>query len=123
MCRDTRCALLTGVQTCALPISITPRFSLPLLAVAQAQKEVTHNEALTLLDALVHAAIEAGPLATPPANPAIGQCWIVDAAAPGVWSGAENAIAIWTAGGWRFAAPRVGVPIGRETGREGGCQN
>src|SRR3546814_3824403 len=69
---------------------ITPRFSLPLLAVAQAQKEVTHNEALTLLDALVHAAIEAGPLATPPANPALGQCWIVDAAATGVWSGAER---------------------------------
>src|SRR3546814_11902765 len=92
---------------------ITPRFSLPLLAVAQAQKEVTHNEALTLLDALVHAAIEAGPLATPPANPAIGQCWIVDAAATGVWSGAENAIAIWTAGGWRFAAPRVGVQVNR----------
>src|SRR3546814_18076891 len=90
MCRDTRCALLTGVQTCALPISITPRFSLPLLAVAQAQKEVTHNEALTLLDALVHAAIEAGPLATPPANPALGQCWLVDAAATGVWSGAET---------------------------------
>ena len=26
----------------------TPRFTLPLLAVAQAQKEVTHNEALAL---------------------------------------------------------------------------
>src|SRR3546814_15958049 len=99
---------------------ITPRFSLPLLAVAQAQKEVTHNEALTLLDALVHAAIEAGPLATPPANPALGQCWIVDAAATGVWSGAENAIAIWTAGGWRFAAPRV--EIGRASCRERVCQ-
>src|SRR3546814_15636425 len=108
MCRDTRCALLTGVQTCALPISITPRFSLPLLAVAQAQKEVTHNEALTLLDALVHAAIEAGPLATPPANPAIGQCWIVDAAATGVWSGSENAIAIWPTGGWGAEERGVG---------------
>src|SRR3546814_15984185 len=69
----------------ALPI--TPRFALPLLAVAQAQKEVTHNEALTLLDALVHAAIEAGPLATPPASPAVGPCWIVDADATGAWTG------------------------------------
>ena len=92
---------------------ITPRFALPLLAVAQAQKEVTHNEALALLDALVHAAIEAGPLATPPANPAVGQCWIVDAGATGAWSGEENAIAIWTAGGWRFAAPRAGVQVTR----------
>ncbi|SBV33933.1 conserved protein of unknown function [uncultured Sphingopyxis sp.] len=92
---------------------ITPRFALPLLAVAQAQKEVTHNEALTLLDALVHAAIEAGPLAAPPANPAIGQCWIVDTAAAGAWAGESNAIAIWTAGGWRFAAPRAGVQVTR----------
>ena len=92
---------------------ITPRFALPLLAVAQAQKEVTHNEALTLLDALVHAAIEAGPVATPPTNPAIGQCWIVDAAATGAWTGESNAIAIWTAGGWRFAAPRAGVQVTR----------
>ena len=94
---------------------ITPRFALPLLAVAQAQKEVTHNEALTLLDALVHAAIEAGPVATPPTNPAIGQCWIVDVAATGIWTGEGNAIAIWTAGGWRFAAPRAGVQVTRLT--------
>src|SRR3546814_11391087 len=106
----------------ALPI--TPRFALPLLAVAQAQKEVTHNEALTLLDALVHAAIEAGPLATPPASPAVGQCWIVDAAATGAWTGEGSAIAIWTAGGWRFAAPRAGVQvkIGRASCRERVCQ-
>lgn len=92
---------------------ITPRFALPLLAVAQAQKEVTHNEALTLLDALIHAAVEAGPLAAPPANPAVGQCWIVDAAATGAWAGEGNAIAIWTAGGWRFAPPRPGVQATR----------
>ncbi|MBL0914169.1 MAG: response regulator, partial [Sphingopyxis sp.] len=31
----------------------TARYSLPLLALAQAQKEVTHNEALVLLDAMM----------------------------------------------------------------------
>lgn len=90
---------------------ITPRFALPLLAVAQAQKEVTHNEALTLLDALVHATVEAGPLATPPANPVAGECWIVDAAPGGAWAGHANAIAIGTSGGWRFAAPREGMRV------------
>lgn len=90
---------------------ITPRFALPLLAVAQAQKEVTHNEALTLLDALVHATVEAGPLATPPANPVAGECWIVGAAPAGAWTGHANAIAIGTAGGWRFAAPREGMRV------------
>lgn len=91
----------------------TPRFALPLLAVAQAQKEVTHNEALTLLDALIHAAVEAGPLATPPAAPAEGQCWIVAAAPTGAWTGHENAIAIRTGGGWRFAPPREGMRVTR----------
>jgi hypothetical protein len=91
----------------------TPRFGLPLLAAAQAQKEVTHNEALTLLDALLHAAVEDGPLSTPPAAPAEGQCWIVGAAPTGAWEGQEGAIALWTGGGWRFLAPRDGTRIVR----------
>ena len=93
----------------------TPRFALPLLAVAQAQKEVTHNEALTLLDALVHAAVEGGPLAAPPAGPVDGQCWIVGAAPTGAWTGQENAIAIRSGGGWRFAPPREGMRATRLT--------
>ena len=87
----------------------TARFSLPLLAMAQAQKEVTHNEALTLLDALVHAAIEDGPLATPPTMPEAGQCWLVGPGASGVWAGQAGRIAIWSDGGWRFVAPRAGM--------------
>ena len=92
---------------------ITPRFALPLLAVSQAQKEVTHNEALTLLDALIHATVEAGPLAEPPIDPAEGQCWIVGAAATGAWAERAPSIALWTAGGWRFALPRKGVQVTR----------
>lgn len=93
----------------------TPRFALPLLGVAQAQKEVTHNEALTLLDALVHAAVEAGPLSAPPLEPAEGECWIVGTAPTGAWTGRADAIAIWTGGGWRFAPPREGMQVTRLT--------
>ncbi|PQM28309.1 hypothetical protein CVO77_07375 [Sphingopyxis lindanitolerans] len=91
----------------------TARFALPLLAMAQAQKEVTHNEALVLLDALVHAAIEDGPLEAPPPSPAVGQCWLVGAGAGGDWAGQADAVAIWCEGGWRFAAPRAGMRIVR----------
>jgi hypothetical protein len=91
----------------------TPRFALPLLGVAQAQKEVTHNEALTLIDALVHAAVEAGPLNDAPAEPEAGRCWLVGAAPTGDWAGQGQAIAIWTAGGWRFVAPRAGMTVVR----------
>ena len=37
----------------------TDRFALPLLATAQAQKEMTHNEALALLDAVVQPVVVA----------------------------------------------------------------
>ncbi|MGV7122237.1 DUF2793 domain-containing protein [Sphingopyxis sp. 550A] len=91
----------------------TARLALPLLAMAQAQKEVTHNEALVLLDALVHAAIEDGPLTVPPSSPVAGQCWLVGAGAGGDWTGQADAIAIWCDGGWRFAPPRPGMRIAR----------
>ena len=57
----------------------TPHLGLPLMAAAQAQKHVTHNEALALLDALVQCAVLDKDLATPPASPAEGARYIVGA--------------------------------------------
>lgn len=91
----------------------TARFSLPLLATAQAQKEVTHNEALSFIDALLHPLIEGGPVAVPPASPEAGQCWLVAAGAGGAWAGRGGELAICTAGGWRFVAPRHGMRLVR----------
>lgn len=93
----------------------TARLSLPLLAMAQAQKEVTHNEALILLDALVQLAIEDGPLATPPVMPGAGQCWLVAPGASGDWAGRADEIAIRCEGGWRFVTPRAGLCAVRVT--------
>jgi hypothetical protein len=88
---------------------VSPRFGLPLLSVGQAQKEVTHNEALMLIDALVHCRCEAGPQIAPPAAPSPGQSWIVDVGATDEWIGQDKAIALWSDGGWRFIAPRVAM--------------
>lgn len=87
----------------------TDRLSLPLLAVAQAQKEVTHNEALTLLDAAVQAVVVAVAPSMVPSTPALGACWIVGTAAAGAWSGHDGALAVWTSGGWRFVGPVEGM--------------
>lgn len=89
----------------------TARFHLPLLAAAQAQKEVTHNEALTLLDALVQPVIEAGPQDDPPPAPTAGQGWLVGGAPTGDWAEAAGMIAVYTAGGWRFIEPRAGMRL------------
>lgn len=87
----------------------TARLALPLLVSGQGQKDVTHNEALVLLDALVHLTLEDWQIVTPPAGPEVGQCWIVPPDAQGAWAGRAGAIAQWTAGGWRYAQPREGM--------------
>lgn len=89
----------------------TVRFSLPLLATAQAQKEVTHNEALALIDAFIRPTVEAGPLTTPPATPIPGRCRLAAEGATGAWAGRGDALAIWSDGGRRFAAPRRGMRV------------
>ncbi len=48
----------------------TANLALPYLAAAQAQKHVTHNEALRALDAQVHLRLESLTALTPPAAPA-----------------------------------------------------
>lgn len=85
------------------------RLGLPLLQVGQAQKELTHNEALTLLDIAVQPVVEAVGLTQPPGAPDVGACWIVGTNPAGAWSGQAHAIAGWTEGGWRFLPARVGM--------------
>jgi Protein of unknown function (DUF2793) len=87
------------------------RLKLPLLAAAQAQKEVTHNEALALVDIAIQAVVQAVAPASVPASPVIGQCWIVGGAPTGAWTGQAGRIAGWTSGGWRFLAPFEGMQV------------
>ena len=89
----------------------TPRFNLPYILPGQAQKEQFHNEALVIADALLHPAVEDGPLATPPASPLPGQCWLVGTGASGAWTGHVGRLAAWTESGWRFIAPAVGTQV------------
>ena len=95
-----------------MPDLETGRHRLPLLAVSQAQKEVTHNEALILIDALVHMAVE-NTLSLPPvvADADTGKCWLIGAAPIGVWAGRQGQIAIWTGGSWRFSLPQNGMRL------------
>jgi hypothetical protein len=87
------------------------RLALPLLAAGQAQKEMTVNEGLALLDFAVQASAVAGGLDMPPGAPAAGQCWIVGNAPEAAWSGCAGMLAGWTADGWRFIAPVEGMTV------------
>jgi microcystin-dependent protein len=86
----------------------TPVLNLPYILPAQAQKHVTHNEAIRVLDVIVQLSVTARNLAAPPANPVQGDRYIVAAGAAGDWAGRAGHIALWENGAWQFFAPNVG---------------
>lgn len=90
---------------------VTPRWALPQLFAGQAQKELFHNEALARIDMLLHGEVQSADEAVPPAAPDAGMCWIVAAGASDAWAGYDGAVACWTEGGWRFAAPKRGLSL------------
>jgi hypothetical protein len=85
----------------------TPNLLLPFIEAGQAQKHVTHNEALRVLDALTQLAVIAVS-ADPPGAPAPGERHIVGASPTGAFAGHANEIAAWQDGAWTFFAPRAG---------------
>jgi hypothetical protein len=87
------------------------RLALPFIVPGQAQKELHHNEALALIDAALHAAVESASVASPPSEPEEGQCWIIAAGAAGDWHAHAGSLACWTSGGWRFVAPLPGMLV------------
>ncbi|NBJ11517.1 DUF2793 domain-containing protein [Microvirga arsenatis] len=89
-------------------MSSTPHLALPLIAAAQAQKHVTHNEALAALDALVQLAVKERGRTVPPAAPQEGDRFLVGEGATGAFAGREGRIALFDLGAWRFFTPRAG---------------
>lgn len=85
----------------------TSRNSFPYILPSQAQKHVTHNEALRQIDIMVHSAV-LGRVIDPPDAPQEGDCYLVASAGAGVWSEEGDAIAAYADGGWHFLAPKEG---------------
>lgn len=95
----------------------TQRFALPQLAVAQAHKEITHNEALVLIDALLHPLIEGVAASAPTlAMGDAGKCWLVGAPGSGDFAAKDDQLAYWTGASWRFAVPLFGLRVWHRTG-------
>lgn len=86
----------------------TVNLDLPYIMPSQAQKHVTHNEALELLDAIVQLAVLDRDLVLPPAAPDEAARYIVATDGQGAWQGQDGKIAIWRDGGWRFLSPQPG---------------
>jgi len=74
---------------------------------AQAQKHVTHNDALVRLDALTHLSVITR--ASAPVGSAVeGARYLVAKVPTGLFAGRADQIAIFQDGGWMFLAPKTG---------------
>lgn len=86
----------------------SPVLALPYLQAAQAQKHVTHNEALQRLDLLVQMRVLRFDATTPPDLPQEGDIHALGAAPTGIWAGRGGRLAVWLDDGWSYLDPRPG---------------
>jgi hypothetical protein len=89
-------------------MSETVRHGLALLSAGQAQKEITHNEALLVVDRLLHLAVVSRQVTAPPPAPEPGDTYIVAPAPSGSWTGFSDQLATFDGFGWVFTAPIEG---------------
>ncbi|SFJ71187.1 DUF2793 domain-containing protein [Jannaschia pohangensis] len=89
----------------------TPRLGMPMIQLGQAQKHVTHNEAIAVLDALVQPVAQDADRTDPPATPGEGDVHVVANGATGAWAGQDHALAVYFNSGWTFHTPSAGWTI------------
>ena len=73
----------------------SPRLNLPFLQPSQAQKHVTHNEALRRLDLVVQLTVASTDATTPPAVQEQGEIHALGATPSGDWAGHGGELAAW----------------------------
>jgi hypothetical protein len=86
----------------------TPRLLFPYIETQQAQKEITHAEALNRLDAFVMTAVQTRALSTPPVTPVDGQLYLIPPSPAGDWINQAGKVAQRLANVWRFYTPFAG---------------
>ncbi len=89
-------------------MSNTEKLQLPYIMAAQAQKHITHNEALRKLDAVVQLAVLDRNLSTPPVSPENGDRYLIDVNATGDWLGHDREIAAFQDNAWMFYSANEG---------------
>ncbi|MEM1005723.1 MAG: DUF2793 domain-containing protein [Pseudomonadota bacterium] len=86
----------------------SPRLNLPYLQPSQAQKHVTHNEALRQLDLIVQLGVVSHNSTIPPAVPEQGDVYALGSSPTGDWSGHPRELAAWLDAAWYFVVPEIG---------------
>jgi len=85
----------------------TVNLSLPYILPSQAQKHVTHNQALRRLDGQVQLVVQSETNTTP-SSPTEGACHAIGTSPTGAWTGKAGRIALYEDGAWIYLMPRTG---------------
>ncbi len=88
----------------------TNHLAITLVEQAQAQKEVTVNQALVRIDAFLNTGAKSRTTNAPPGSPASGDLYIVGAAPTGVWTGQAGKLAYYDQN-WQFITPAEGITL------------
>lgn len=86
----------------------TARFGFPFIAADQAQKHVTHNAALDLIDATIAGLVASATTASAPASPGEGDAYLLPVGAEGFGPAVAGDVATFTGGEWIAAKPYFG---------------
>lgn len=88
----------------------TTHLGITLVEQSQAQKEITVNQALTRLDAVLNTGAISKNLNTPPGSPASGDLYIVGPSPTGAWAGQAGKITYFDQV-WKFITPNEGMNL------------
>ena len=89
-------------------MTTSTHLKLPYILPGQAQKHITHNEAIAALDTLTQLAVLDRDLNAPPPVPNVNMRYIVGPTPTGDWAGKANQVAAWDGAAWVFHAPEPG---------------
>jgi len=101
-------------------MTTTPDIGLPLLEAQQQQPNVTHNQIVYQLSALMNGVINM-TTNSPPGSPTEGDSYVIGSTPTGAWAGKAYCIATYTSGGWMFIPDRnsAGTPLTMGARQEG----
>ena len=98
-------------------LEVTHRLRLPYILPSQAQKSVTHNEAIAALDEVVQLSLASLGRTEAPADPLDGERHAVGVGATGAWEGWDGSVAARREGAWVRHHPRAGwLAVAEATG-------
>ncbi|MEO9682411.1 DUF2793 domain-containing protein [Tateyamaria sp.] len=87
---------------------VSANLSLPYLQPSQAQKHVTHNEALRQLDMIVQLNVVETGATQPPLVPTTGEVYALGQGATNDWAGQDDSLATFDGTAWNFVMPQTG---------------